>query len=75
MKVVADRVNYDPMFLPCGGTAYFDVESGTSYRCETCFAVVGSIGQPQRCKDEAQKYENWKIIGGKGWNYFAGVEE
>ena len=61
-----------PIFLPCGSKAFFDEDSGISYRCETCFAVVGSIGQPQSCKDEAAKYDNWKAIGGKGWDYATG---
>jgi len=61
-----------PMHLPCGATAYFDESSGVSYRCEYCNAVVGSIGQPQRCKDEAKKYDNWKALGGKGWDYSKG---
>ena len=74
MKVVADGVRYDPMHLPCGGTAYFDEASGISYRCADCMAVVGSIGQPQRCKDEAKKYEVWEALGGKGWDYFGGSE-
>ena len=66
---------YDPMKLPCGGTAYYDYESSChSYRCEHCGAVVGSIGQPQRCKDEAKKYEAWEKMGGQGWDYFANVE-
>ncbi len=60
--------------LPCGGTAYFDHASGISYRCE-CGAVVGSIGQPQACKDAAQKYDNWKALGGEGWDYFEELEE
>ena len=63
--------HYKPMYLPCGGTAYFDESSGISYRCE-CGAVVGSIGQPQSCKEEAQKYDAWKVLGGKGWNYEIG---
>lgn len=63
---------FRPMHLPCGSTAYFDESSGFSYRCEHCGAVVGSIAQPQQCKDEAQKYENWKTIGGKGWDYDKG---
>lgn len=62
---------YDPMNLPCGGTAYWDESSGISYRCE-CGAVVGSIGMPQSCKDEATKWDNWKKLGGEGWDYFAG---
>jgi hypothetical protein len=68
-------MEYKPMHLPCGATAYFDESSGVSYRCEYCNAVVGSIGQPQRCKDEAKKYDNWKILGGKGWDYFKGRVE
>lgn len=70
MKVVADGVRYNPMYLPCGGTAYFDESSGISYRCE-CGAVVGSIGQPQACKDEMEKYRVIESLGGKGWDYYA----
>jgi hypothetical protein len=61
-----------PIYLPCGGVAYFDTTSGISYRCETCFAVVGSIGQPRSCKEEAQKYDAWKELGGQGWDYDKG---
>ena len=61
-----------PMQLPCGGVAYFDFESGISYRCETCGAVVGSIGQPDECKEEARKYDVIKALGGKGWDYTKG---
>jgi len=57
--------------LPCGGQAFFDGEY--SYRCNACMAVVGSIGQPARCKQEADKYETWKSLGGKGWDYVKGV--
>lgn len=60
----------DPMRLPCGGTAYWDESSGISYRCE-CGAVVGSIGMPKACQDEADKYEVLKVLGGKGWDYYA----
>lgn len=70
MKVVADGVRYDPMHLPCGGTAYFDESSGISYRCE-CGAVVGSIGMPQSCRDEMEKYRVIETLGGKGWDYYA----
>jgi len=31
------------IFLPCGSTAHFDGDF--SYRCDSCFAVVGSMGQ------------------------------
>ena len=64
-----------PIHLPCGGTAHFDLDSGISYRCEDCMAVVGSIGQPQRCKDEAKKYDDWRILGGVGWDYVEGKPE
>jgi hypothetical protein len=65
-------ITNNPIHLPCGGTAYFDESSGISYRCEVCFAVVGSIGQPQSCKDAAKKYENWEKLGGAKWNYEKG---
>lgn len=64
--------NTQPMLLPCGGTAYFDESSGIGYRCEDCIAVVGSIGKPQHCKEQAQKYKNWERLGGQGWDYFKG---
>lgn len=41
---------YPDIELPCGGTASFDEDSGISHRCETCFAVVGSIGMPRECR-------------------------
>lgn len=66
---------FPPMYLPCGGTAYFDHESGISYRCTDCMAVVGSIGQPQECKDEANKYDAWAKLGGVNWDYNAGREK
>lgn len=55
--------------IPCGATASFDVDSGISYRCEHCFAVVGSIGQPGECKQKAQEYELMEKLGGAGWKY------
>lgn len=65
---------YDPMPLPCGGVAYFDESSGISYRCGDCMAVVGSIGMPPRCKQEAEKYRVMELLGGKGWDYLNGAE-
>lgn len=64
----------DPAFiyLPCGNMAEFDEGSGHSYRCELCGAVVGSIGQPATCKSIQDKYDNWKSLGGKGWDYING---
>ena len=54
-----------PVHLPCGGAAYFDQDSGISYRCETCFAVVGSIGMPRSCKEEFDKEKMIAILAGK----------
>lgn len=34
---------------PCGEKAYFDGEY--SYRCGTCFAVLGSMGMPEDCRE------------------------
>lgn len=31
-----------------GGTPIFDSSSRYTYRCEVCFAVIGSIGQPPK---------------------------
>jgi hypothetical protein len=36
--------------LPCGGIAYFDWASECAHRCDSCNAVVGSIGMPRECK-------------------------
>lgn len=67
--------NLPPIHLPCGSRAVFDESSGISYRCENCWAVVGSIGQPQYCKDEAKKWDSWKALGGQGWDYIEGRPE
>jgi hypothetical protein len=37
--------------LLCGNTASFDELSGISYRCNTCNAVVFSVGMPRHCKE------------------------
>lgn len=38
--------------MPCGGTPIADMGSSIgAYMCDVCFAVIGSIGQPQSCKD------------------------
>ena len=63
------------MKLPCGGIAYYDENSGINWRCGQCMAVVGSIAQPQRCKDEEAKWAAWEKLGGQGWDYFCDPEE
>ena len=35
---------------PCGGTPIFDHGSGYAYRCNQCNAIIGSVGQSDRCK-------------------------
>ena len=61
----------DWMSLPCGGMAYYDEESTChNYRCNSCDAVVGSVGMPKHCKEEAEKWEVQKALGGEGWDYF-----
>jgi hypothetical protein len=61
------------MRLPCGGTAWLDPDSSThGFRCNSCFAIVGSIGQPQDCKQAMDSYEVWKKLGGRGWDYEKG---
>lgn len=60
------------LHLPCGGTAYFDTGSGCSFRCSSCFATVGSIGQPDHCRSLSKQYEQWEILGGAGWDYSTG---
>ena len=70
--------DYTPMpriKLPCGGVASFDHDSGISYRCEYCMAVVGSMGQPRECKEKELEYELMKQLGGKGWDYHEHILE
>lgn len=47
--------SYAPDVLPkmkCGGTPIFDHDSGYSYRCDRCWAVIGSVAQPKECVEE-----------------------
>lgn len=61
--------------LPCGSRARWDTESEMGYRCMDCFAMVGSVGQPQHCQEAAQMYANLKTLGGKGWDYEHGRQQ
>lgn len=65
----------DPLRLPCGGTAYYDMESGSAHRCR-CGAVVGSVGMPSKCKEAFEKYDViLPALGSKiGWDYYRGRE-
>ena len=60
------------IYLPCGGKAMLDSDNFVGWRCMTCNTVVDSVGQPKHCADEAKKYDNWKTLGGKGWDYATG---
>jgi len=61
-----------PMYgeiMPCGGVPTFDHESSCySYRCDQCFAVVGSVGMPGHCKElwdnEIKEKEVFEKLGG-----------
>ena len=44
--------------MNCGGIPVFDHESGFSYRCDSCGAVIGSIGQPKRCVELNKETSN-----------------
>lgn len=68
-------IQFRSIYLPCGGTAHFDESAGYGYRCEDCMAVVGSIGQPRSCKDEADFWRGWEQMGGQGWDYQNGRPE
>lgn len=56
--------------LPCGGTPCFDDDSGMSYRCDICGAVVGSMGMPKYCYEawqkEKERKEIWEKLSKKG---------
>lgn len=71
--VNADYTDY--MVMPCGGVAYYDENSGISFRCGHCMAVVGSVAMPKECKREMDKWELIKMLGGQGWDYFAEPDE
>ena len=63
------------IYLPCGSSARWDSESDMGYRCTSCFAIVGSIGQSDRCHEEANKWKTLKALGGRGWDYYMGRQE
>ena len=46
-----EYVRMKPVTLLCGSIARFDEGNSISYRCETCMAVVGSVGMPRECKE------------------------
>jgi transcription initiation factor IIE alpha subunit len=63
------------IFLPCAALATFDEASEMGYRCMQCGAIVGSVGQPDRCKEEADKWKTLEAMGGRGWDYKLGEQK
>ena len=61
--------------LPCGSSAVWDSESDMGYRCTSCFAMHGSIGQPTQCQSAVQKWKNHEALGGLGWDYNLGEQK
>jgi hypothetical protein len=55
------------LYLPCNSVAHYDGDF--SYRCENCFAVIGSVGQPNHCVEIANKYKMFEKMGHQGWDY------
>mgnify|MGYP003650847264 CR=1 FL=1 len=60
------------LILPCAAVAY---QEEFCYRCISCYAVVGSIGQPKECREESEKYKTLESLGGKGWDYHLGEQK
>jgi hypothetical protein len=60
------------LILPCVAVAY---QEEFGYRCIQCNAVVGSVGQPGRCREESEKYKTLESLGGKGWDYNLGEQK
>lgn len=65
------------IIIPCGSITKWDHESEMKYRkyrCESCFVMPGSIGQPDYCKEQSQKWKNLEALGGQGWDYSTGKQ-
>jgi hypothetical protein len=41
------RIRYQR--APCGNRSQWDDNSGMGWCCETCLAMVGSVGMPAKC--------------------------
>ena len=48
--------------LPCGGVPEFDHESGMSYRCWQCMAVLGSVAMSDSCRAGMESPEYKKLL-------------
>lgn len=66
----------DYIVMPCGGVAYYDEQTyGMNYFCAQCECIVGGDQQPTKCKIEEKKWQLQKLLGGKGWDYYAEPDE
>lgn len=63
------------IILPCGNRAFWDFDSGMGYRCNSCYAMHGSIGQPTHCQNETAKWKALEALGGLGWDYLRGGQK
>ena len=48
--------------LPCGGVPEFDHQSGMSYRCRQCMAVLGSVAMSDSCRAGMESPEYKKLM-------------
>jgi hypothetical protein len=63
------------IYLPCNAVAEFDIPSEIGYRCTSCFAMLGSMGQPRQCVKAAEKWKALEALGGQGWYYIKGGQK
>ena len=73
MKIPKDT---DWMRLPCGGVAFYDEPNyGVNYFCAQCECIVSDSTVPEQCRNEEKKWQLIKLLGGKGWDYFADLDD
>ena len=48
--------------MPCGGVPTFDEDSGCSYRCWQCMAVLGSVAMSASCRVGMESPEYKKLL-------------
>lgn len=59
----------EPLYLPCGGMAFWDEDKLSGHRCTTCGQIIGSETQPKKCIDLLNQYLLVASLGGKGWDF------
>jgi hypothetical protein len=63
------------IILPCWNRAFWDFDSDMGYRCNSCYAMHGSVGQPRQCQEETEKWKALEAMGGQGWDYVRGGQK